>query len=125
MHLGHPHLENVGGNGAKAYACAACGVLMTSSDRLLPVQGSNQHRFINPAGVECDFHTFYACPGAVALGEPTDAHSWFVGYAWRMAFCHQCGQHVGWFYESISHKRPPLQFWGILQTRLLNPSPEP
>ena len=112
-------LNGVGGNGAKSYQCIACGSPITYSDRLLPVGGSNRHFFVNPSGVECDFHTFYACPGAMALGEPTTLHSWFPGYSWRLAFCQQCGQHLGWYYETVSGNNKQNEFWGILVSNLI------
>jgi hypothetical protein len=111
-------LDQIGGNGAKAYLCGACGSLMTHSDQLLLVDGQSRHFFVNPAGVECDFYTFSSCPGAMALGEATEAHTWFSGYGWRMAFCVHCGQHMGWYYEAISAVKRPVAFWGILVSQL-------
>lgn len=29
-----------------------------------------------------------------------EEHSWFPGYAWRLAVCPQCGAHVGWSFET-------------------------
>lgn len=113
-------LGKIGGNGAKAYQCIACGGLVTYSDRLIPVGGRNRHLFVNPAGMECDFHTFYSCPGAVAFGEATGEHTWFSGYFWRMAFCHQCGQHLGWHYEAVYRHERPWEFWGILVSHLVS-----
>lgn len=115
------HANNgAGGNGAKAFQCSACGGLITHSDRLLPLAGTSRHLFVNPAGVECDFQTFAACEGAVVFGEPTEEHSWFSGYAWRMAFCRQCGQHLGWFYEGVTSSRRPRGFWGLLVSRVVS-----
>jgi hypothetical protein len=113
-------LEKVGGNGAKAYHCAACGGLMTHSDRLILVSGTNRHLFVNPAGVECDFHTFYSCPGAIAVGEATEVNTWFLGYTWQMAFCRQCGQHLGWYYEALFKSKRPGEFWGILISHVIS-----
>ncbi|MBW2028638.1 MAG: hypothetical protein JRH06_00750 [Deltaproteobacteria bacterium] len=111
-------MEGVGGNGSKSFQCISCGGLITHSDRLLPLGGTSRHLFVNPAGIECDFHTFYSCPGAVALGEATALHSWFHGYNWRMAFCRHCGQHLGWRYEALSAMEKPQDFWGILANNL-------
>ena len=111
--------NGIRGNGARAYQCAACGNLVTHSDRRLLVNGTDRHLFVNPAGVKCDFYTFISCPGAVAFGDRTEAHTWFAGYGWRMAFCRQCGQHIGWFYNALSRVRP-REFWGILVSHLLS-----
>ena len=113
-------LDGIGGNGAKAYQCIACGGLITHSDRLIPIGGTNRHLFVNPAGVKCDFHTFYSCPGAAAFGQATGEHTWFSGYFWRMAFCRQCGQHLGWYYEATSKTERPREFWGILVSHVIS-----
>jgi len=117
----HHATNEAGGNGAKAFQCSACGSLITHSDRLLVFGGTSRHLFVNPAGVECDFHTFASCQGAIAFGEPTEEHSWFSGYAWRMAFCRHCGQHLGWFYEGVTSSRRPRGFWGLLVSRIVTP----
>jgi len=109
-----------GGNGAKAYQCIACGNLITHSDRLLSLDGKTRYLFINPEGVECDFYIFSSCPGAVMFGEATEAHTWFPGYGWRMAFCRNCGQHLGWRYEGVSASTRPSAFWGILVNYIIS-----
>jgi hypothetical protein len=111
-------LNGVGGNGAKAFHCISCNGLITHSDRLIVIEGTNRHLFVNLSGIECDFHTFYSCPGAIAIGEATEAHTWFSGYYWRMAFCRHCGQHLGWHYEAVSRYERPLDFWGMLVENL-------
>jgi hypothetical protein len=73
-------LDGIGGNGAKAYQCVACDSLITHSDQLIPIGGMIRHLFFNPAGTECDIYTFQSCPGAIALGEATEVHTWFSGY---------------------------------------------
>jgi hypothetical protein len=115
-------LHEIGGNGAKAFQCSVCGSLVARSDHLISLGGRNRHIFINPAGIECDFQTFLSCSGAVAVGEATDEHTWFTGYAWRMAFCRQCGQHLGWYYQGMSQTRRPTEFWGILVSRVVSQS---
>ncbi|MFP3870899.1 MAG: cereblon family protein [Syntrophobacteria bacterium] len=110
----HSVLDAIGGNGAKAYQCSTCHRLITQSDRLLCIGGTYRHLFVNPAGAQCDFYTFSSCPGAAAAGEATEAHTWFAGYCWRLAFCRQCGQHLGWHYSAVSGSRRPGHFWGIL-----------
>ena len=113
-------LDSIGGNGAKAYQCMTCGALISRSDRFLAISGNNRHLFVNPSGVECDFYTFSSCPGAVALGKATEAHTWFSGYRWRLAFCGHCSQHLGWRYNAISAFERPLEFWGILVSQLVS-----
>jgi hypothetical protein len=114
----HLNLDAIGGNGEKAYQCFACGELITYSDRVVAIAGRSRHFFVNPAGVECDFKTFYACRGAVTVGGPTLTDTWFPGFSWRMAFCRGCGQHLGWYYEAVSTAEWPSAFWGILLSQL-------
>jgi hypothetical protein len=59
-------LRGVSGNGVETYQCAGCRGLVTHSDRLLRINASDRHFFLNPAGVECDFYTFSDCPGVVS-----------------------------------------------------------
>jgi hypothetical protein len=110
----------IGGNGAKVYQCCGCGGLVSYSDQLLRIGASYRHLFVNPAGVQCDFYSFADCPGAVAYGGATEAHSWFPGYRWRMAFCRHCAQHLGWHYEAMSTFEGPREFWGILVSHVVS-----
>ena len=112
-------LKGIGGNGAKVYQCFGCRGFITYSDQLLRIGNDNRHFFVNPAGVECDFHTFTDCPGAVAYGGATEADTWFPGYRWRMAFCRYCSRHLGWHYEATSIFERPRNFWGILVSHLI------
>lgn len=124
MFLGHS--TGCGGNGEKAFRCVACQAMVTTSDRFQAIGRVTRHRYVNPAGVECDFHTFHSCPGAVWLGDPTLMHTWFPGYGWSMAFCRNCGQHLGWYYRSVSGVERPREFWGILASKItdsLSPGP--
>ena len=113
-------MEGMGGNGAKALQCLACGSLITRSDHLITLDGRNRHVFVNPAGIEFDLQTFGSCAGAMALGEGTVEHTWFSGYSWRFAFCRRCGRHLGWYYEDVSKFKSPPGFWGILIARIFS-----
>lgn len=108
-----------GGNGARAYQCSNCGALISSSDRLLALNGNHRHLFVNPAGLECHFYTFASCPGTIATGMPIQEYSWFDGYGWHLAFCRVCGLHLGWHYEAATEEVMPAEFWGILISQLL------
>jgi hypothetical protein len=107
----------IGGNGNKNYGCAACGTVVTSADRVIAVDGGRKHRFVNPAGVECELYTFSACPGATTVGPAVLQHTWFTGYRWRLAFCAHCGEHLGWRYETVTRRRP-AEFWGLIVSGL-------
>ena len=54
--------------------------------------------YCNPAGLVHDVLTVgEVFPNAVALeGEPSAEFSWFPGFAWTVAVCVRCRQHLGW-----------------------------
>jgi hypothetical protein len=114
------NVEGVSGNGAKAYQCSACGILITHSDRLCAISGKSTHRFINPSNIECNFRTFSSCQGAIAFGQPMIQETWFPGYGWRPALCRHCGQHLGWHYQAVSAATRPKGFWGVLDSQLVS-----
>jgi hypothetical protein len=93
--------------------------MITYSDRLVAVSGEKRHLFTNPAGVSCEFFTFASCPGAVAVGDPTEEYSWFPEYGWSFALCESCGNHLGWHYKAASGLHEFPEFWGILVNRVL------
>ena len=107
------------GDDSKVYQCVSCGNIISRSEFLLPINGRDSHKFINPAGVRCEFFTFHTCLATIINGEPTTEHTWFSEYSWSMAFCGGCFQHLGWFYESTSVENDPKTFWGILMEKII------
>ena len=77
------------------------------------VAGQVLHHRTNPAGVAFTFGCFSAAPGAEPVGEATGRHSWFPGYAWRLALCWGCGTHLGWQFEGAEPT-----FFGLILDRL-------
>jgi len=120
MTLSTHAMKGMSGNGAKAFQCIACGALITRSDHLISLEGRSRHVFVNPLGIEFDLQTFSSCAGAIAVEEATVQHTWFSGYSWRFAFCRQCGEHLGWYYEGVSSLSRPSRFWGILLSRIFS-----
>jgi hypothetical protein len=66
-----------------------------------PPAAASSHVFVNPAGHSFRIFTARAVlPGAVQVhGPPTLAHTWFAGFAWEIAECAACGEHLGWRYS--------------------------
>jgi hypothetical protein len=112
--------HGTGGNGKKAFRCFFCNSIVTSSDRVVTIDGSNIHCFTNPSGLRCEFQTFSSCPGALPYGHPTIEHSWFPEYRWSMALCRQCKNHLGWHYTAIAEFSKPREFWGLLRYHVLD-----
>lgn len=40
-------------------------------------------------------------------GDPTEEHTWFPGYAWRMAHCRACQRHLGWGFSPVTPSPSP------------------
>jgi hypothetical protein len=82
----------------RAVRCAACRHELTDQRLARAVAGSHEHTFRNPAGYSFHVRCFSDAPGCGTAGDPTDAATWFPGFAWSFATCAGCGRHVGWWY---------------------------
>jgi len=52
------------------------------------------------------------------ISDTTTEFTWFNGYAWRIAVCAKCRQHLGWRFES-----PQDYFHGLILNQLTSSSP--
>ncbi len=93
--------------------CKACNLPITSEDERVDVAGASVHRRVNPLGVEYEFGCFANAAGCSYLGGATEEHTWFAGYAWRIALCSGCQSHLGWLFRS-----PGRAFHGLITGRL-------
>ncbi|HET7363420.1 MAG TPA: cereblon family protein [Burkholderiales bacterium] len=100
------------GKGARLL-CARCGHAVTRQGERIEVDGAHEHRRTNPAGYRFHFGCFRAAPGCTTQGAATDEHTWFAGYAWRIANCASCLGQLGWRYE-----RGADAFYGLIFERL-------
>lgn len=41
---------------------------------------------------------------AVLYGYPEERDTWFPGYAWTIACCRLCGDHIGWKFTAIENE---------------------
>jgi hypothetical protein len=74
--------------------------------------------FTNPEGRVCEVLTVHRAESLLFVGPATTEHTWFVGYAWRVALCAQCLRHLGWRYEAVAEALPPV-FFGLLSSELV------
>jgi hypothetical protein len=81
--------------------CAQCGHSITEAEQRIVVEGAHAHRHRNPAGQVFEIGCFRVAPGCSHSGEATAEFTWFAGYRWDIAWCQQCGTHVGWRYSSV------------------------
>lgn len=92
--------------------CRACGHAITSHDAKTSVHGAYEHRRVNPTGVDFHLGCFSRAPGCAIEGAPTLFWTWFPGYAWQIALCRGCGDHLGWAFTGES------TFFGLILPRL-------
>jgi hypothetical protein len=93
--------------------CALCRHPVTHQDERIPVSGRHEHTCTNPGGHTFGIGCFHESVSCVAIGEATEAHTWFRGYAWRIAICASCEHHLGWRFEA-----PADHFHGLILDRL-------
>jgi hypothetical protein len=97
----------------KRLFCAFCGHLITHQDERIEVNGRHEHRCTNPAGFTFSIGCFHEAGGCIATGAASEAHTWFKGYAWKVAVCARCARHLGWRFESTTDF-----FHGLILDRL-------
>jgi len=83
----------------KRLFCAACRLPVTDQNQRIAMLGAHAHSCINPHGLTFHIGCFREAPGCAVAGEATTEHTWFPGYAWRIAACARCGTHLGWRFE--------------------------
>jgi len=99
---------------SKVYHCARCGTYITNSAAAAKINGSENHSFVNPAGIQCNFQTFVECDNILISDEIFLQHSWFPGYGWRFLVCGACSLHLGWKYDAMAENVRPKSFFGVL-----------
>lgn len=50
--------------------------------------------FVNSHGYVHDMITLHRATNTACEGEPETEHSWFPGYAWTIAYCAGCANHL-------------------------------
>jgi hypothetical protein len=93
--------------------CAACGHELALLRERVDVEGAATRRFVNPGGIEYQITAFRDAPGCSCVGERSGYWIWFAGYAWQIALCGRCGQHVGWSFSG-----GPAPFFGLIVERI-------
>lgn len=74
--------------------------------------------YVNPNGWVHETLTFYRASGIRLRGKPTAQNSWFPGYAWTIAECAQCADHLGWRFTAVKKGLSPSKFWGLTRASL-------
>lgn len=102
----------------KGIRCARCGVVITSGNFAVPINGKHQHTCFNPVGIVFEILCFSGAPGVKTTGEKSVEFSWFAGYGWQVVQCRGCGLHMGWKFSG----QEPL-FYGLIRQNLTGSQP--
>ena len=94
--------------------CRQCGALVTHPEYRIEQQGSHRHSFTNPHQIRFTIGCFDDAAGCRCQGSASSEHTWFSGYAWRIALCGSCGQHLGWRFEGADSL-----FFGLILDQLV------
>jgi hypothetical protein len=97
-----------------AIRCLACSFVVTTGRHRIAVQGSHEHRFMNPAGFLYHIGCFAEAVGCVLVGPASPEYPWFPGFLWRFALCGGCGVHLGWDFRGDGS----AAFFGLILDRL-------
>lgn len=82
------------------YVCRNCRQPIARPSDRITVQGSHSHTFANPSGIVFEIACFASAKGYSFMGPPSNDFTWFSGYAWRIAICAGCLNHIGWFFSA-------------------------
>jgi cereblon len=74
--------------------------------------------YVNTHGYVHETLTLARARGLILAGQPQTANSWFPGYAWILAECAACAEHMGWRFIAVSKETRPKAFWGIRRSQL-------
>ena len=100
----------------KALHCAYCHTIVTYHGSGIEQMGQHVHSFTNPGGYEFTIGCFSKAYCQLE-GEPSQEWTWFPAYYWQYALCHQCQEHLGWYYQSGEMGD---DFFGLILDRLIS-----
>ncbi|XP_020297490.1 protein cereblon isoform X3 [Pseudomyrmex gracilis] len=104
----------------KIYVCVNCESLIGRQSHMFPMNKEGpQGTYVNPGGVIHETITFYHVQGVILNSSPPSTDfSWFPGYAWTIAICKCCREHVGWKFTATESDLRPKEFWGLTRRSL-------
>ncbi|XP_051129638.1 uncharacterized protein LOC127250401 [Andrographis paniculata] len=99
--------------------CKTCQNLIAKrSDMLVMSSDGPVGAYANPHGFVHEVLTLMRTNGIAVTGHPVKEYSWFPGYAWSIAECITCGEHLGWYFSAITRSMRPRGFWGIRSSQV-------
>ena len=95
--------------------CRQCLLIITRETERIAVNGTHQHACANPHGIVFEIGCFRSAVGCRHVGPSSNEWSWFPGFNWKIAVCHRCLIHLGWFFA----RSTPDRFYGFILNRLI------
>lgn len=105
-------------------SCRRCSIGMTTSGQIFTVEGAegttstyvNEHGSIHQVmTVRSVDETFIAFQGRASI-----ENTYFPGYCWLIAYCTNCGSHLGWKFQKVdgspNKANRPSTFWGFMSS---------
>jgi len=89
--------------------CANCSHGIARKSDRIEVNGSFNHHFTNPYGIEYHVGCYRIALGCAISGSRMAADTWFPGFVWQLASCEACGQHLGWYFTNADS-----DFYGLV-----------
>lgn len=99
--------------------CRFCLQVITFPGERHAQSGAHTHTFANPHGFVYEIGCFREAPGCRTEGPLLTEFSWFAGYAWRIAVCRRCMNHLGWRFQN-----GPTPFYGLILKHLVEIDPD-
>jgi len=97
------------------YLCVACDLEIADRDAVFDPGAGPLQLHVNPHGYLHEIVTLSAARNLAYRGEETAEFTWFQGYAWRIAVCSRCSEHLGWRFTAVAADGSPAMFYGLLR----------
>lgn len=104
---------------ARFLLCREC-ALPVADPREVFKLGEGPQLYLNPHGILHEVVLVRAARNLLFVGDATLEHTWFAGWAWRIALCARCRSHLGWRYEAADARSPPV-FFGLRRAAIMEP----
>jgi hypothetical protein len=114
-----PTGELVPGDPARLVRCRECALPVADPSEVFKL-GEGPQLYLNPHGILHEVLLVQAAHNLLLVGDATTEHTWFAGYAWRIALCARCRSHLGWRYEAADARSPPI-FFGLRRAAIAEP----
>jgi len=104
---------------ATGLSCDKCSTIVADKNDLFSLSKRGpMDAYVNPQGHVHETVTFYKAQNISLHGRSSTEYSWFPGYAWTVAICKRCRNHLGWKFKASKKDLVPRKFWGLTRASL-------